>query len=376
LSSVFRIINSEVIAGLRQLPDKSIHCAVTSPPYWGLRDYGTAKWEGGNADCDHSNVRRDPSDEKQATQKGSSRDKVGRECRHCGALRIDSQIGLEPTPDAYVARQVEVFREVRRVLRNDGTLWLNLGDSYARPAEKGQRGPSPKQDSNNGTPQAIMTDVPPGLKSKDLVGIPWRVAFALQADGWYLRSDIIWAKPNPMPESVTDRPTKSHEYVFLLTKSERYFYDAEAIAEPTAYPGDGRHLRGDLRKEVDPKCKDNGSRTRTGNPTGENRNRRTVWTIATSPFAEAHFATFPPALVRLCVRAGCPQGGTVLDPFCGSGTTGVVALRQGRKFVGIDLSTPYCAMARKRILRSAPLFNTEADLAAVLKKEKPVRSLI
>ncbi len=308
----FRIINADVLEGLRGLPSESVHCCVTSPPYWGLRDYG-----------------------------------------------VSGQLGLERTPEEYVARMVEVFAEVRRVLRADGTCWMNLGDSYAM-GTKGSSGKGEKQISNAGT---ILADrswsIPQGLKAKDLCGIPWRVAFALQADGWYLRSDIIWHKPNPMPESVTDRPTKAHEYLFLLTKSERYAYDAAAIAEPVS---GGAHAPG--------------QRTGTGakhedSPNGfirdkcaydvlpTIRNKRTVWTIATEAFPEAHFATFPTQLVEPCVMAGCPEGGTVLDPFAGSGTVGVVALRHARNFIGIELNPVYAEMARNRIMDDAPMFNSE-----------------
>lgn len=255
------IYQGDALAVLRTFAAQSIQCCVTSPPYWGLRDYGTARWKGGNPACDHAARRNHSPGEKQATQIGSSRDKTGGDCRKCGARRIDAQMGLEPTPEEYVAHMVEVFREVRRVLRNDGTLWLNLGDSYAtgggkvgecpgggtqgaRWAGRGMNTKQPKWANALG-PICQPNRMPlHGLKPKDLVGIPWRVAFALQADGWYLRSDIIWAKPNPMPESVTDRPTKAHEYLFLLAKSERYYYDAAAIKEPCQMDTPRRYERG------------------------------------------------------------------------------------------------------------------------------------
>jgi DNA modification methylase len=278
----------------------------------------------------------------------------------------EGQLGLEKTPEEYVAHMVEVFREVRRVLKNDGTLWLNLGDSYAGSnASQGGDGHSgglsrdgrkestriagqiklQKRLTSQNTPNKSGN----GLKPKDLVGIPWRVAFALQADGWWLRQDIIWAKPNPMPESVRDRCTKSHEYIFMLTKSARYRYDAEAVSEPSINEGvvvktngnDGMSEFGD------------GMRTREGFrrgiTVGPTRNRRSVWTVTTKPCAEAHFATFPPEIPELCIKAGRPKGGTVLDPFFGAGTTGLVALRLGREFIGIELNPAYCEMARKRI---------------------------
>ena len=292
----------DVLDVLPTLPAESVNCCVTSPPYWSLRDYGE-----------------------------------------------DAQLGLEPTPDEYVARMVAVFREVRRVLRDDGTLWLNLGDSYAGGNYRGGGiDTASEQRSNFGTTDFMATkaNVPPGLKPKDLVGIPWRVACALQADGWYLRSDIIWSKPNPMPESVTDRPTKAHEYVFLMSKAARYYYDAEAIAETSIFgPGSRADKdRGDFAgKWSDVPGKE------AFRSISQTRNRRTVWTIPTQPYPDAHFATYPEKLVEPCVLAGCPAGGTVLDPFTGSGTTGSVACRLGRNFIGVELNPEYAEMAERRI---------------------------
>lgn len=279
------IINGDALETLHTLPDCSVHCCVTSPPYWGLRDYG-----------------------------------------------VSGQLGLEPTPQEYVSRMVDVFREVRRVLRDDGTLWLNLGDNYAA--------------NRHGMKAADF-----GLKSKDLVGIPWRVAFALQEDGWYLRQDIIWHKPNPMPESVTDRCTKAHEYIFLMAKNERYYYDQEAISENAKCAGQKVKTNGNQGM-----CSGyDGHRTRDGLKRGvvvaNNRNRRSVWTVATHSFAWAHFATFPPDLIKPCILAGCPEGGTVLDPFFGSGTTGVVATQLGREYLGIELNPEYVELARQRIFK-------------------------
>jgi DNA modification methylase len=319
----WRVLQGDTRDGLRSMPEKSVHTCVTSPPYWGLRDYG-----------------------------------------------VDGQIGLEQTPAAYVAAMVEVFREVRRVLRDDGTCWVNLGDSYA--AGKAGRtddgcddptstlGPSRRGLPNNSSMGPVVPrKPPPGFKPKDLVGIPWRVAFALQADGWYLRQDIIWAKPNPRPESVTDRCTKSHEYLFLLSKNARYYYDAAAIAEDAISAGEDR---GGGLKYSD-RTKDNGiggahNLDKFG-ATGQTRNRRSVWTIATQPFPEAHFATFPEALVEPCIKAGSPVGGLVLDPFSGSGTTGVVALKQGRSYVGCELNPEYVQMSRRRLANVAPLLARE-----------------
>lgn len=307
----------DALTVLRTLPDASVQCCVTSPPYWGLRDYGVA-----------------------------------------------GQMGLEATPAEFVAGMVVVFDEVRRVLRDDGVLWLNLGDSYAsamssnggysdKSTLSGYTNPSTKgrQSNNAGERRKLNPDV----KHKDLVGIPWRVAFALQEAGWWLRSDCIWHKPNPMPESVTDRPTKSHEYVFLLTKSERYAYDADAVSEDSTEfsrtPHRPRQDPGE-RKGVSEQHIDGVSNCGVA----ATRNLRTVWSITTQPFRGAHFATMPEALAERCILAGCPDGGTVLDPFTGAGTTGVVAVRRGRSFVGIELNPTYAEMARARITAEAPLF--------------------
>jgi len=267
---------------------------------------------------------------------------------------MPEQLGMEQSPEEYVDRMVGVFREVRRVLRNDGTLWLNLGDSYASGGTGGAsdksglcsgRGANPKLATcGNGNPRSLA----PGLKPKDLVGIPWRVAFALQADGWYLRQDIIWHKPNAMPESVTDRCTKAHEYLFLLSKRERYFYDAEAVAETIAYPVPGGSARsGDYSIGSG---RNDGGRHRSGGfvNTGGTRNRRSVWTVATKPYSEAHFAVYPPELITPCILAGCPMGGTVLDPFGGSGTTAEVAEANGRNSIIIELNPAYVNLAEQR----------------------------
>jgi len=292
-----QILVGDVRQTLSTLPEKSVQCCVTSPPYFGLRDYG-----------------------------------------------VDGQIGLEQTPDEFVAQLVAVFREVRRVLRDDGTLWLNLGDTYAA---GGMGAGSGKQLTNRGTSVGGHMDkprkAPEGLKPKDLIGIPWRVAFALQADGWYLRQDIIWHKPNPMPESVRDRCTKAHEYVFLLSKSERYYFDAEAIKEPAVCD----RMRGPA--EHPDKKSTNGNAGLGRREPQPFRNRRSVWTVATKPFKGAHFATFPPDLIEPCVLAGCPAGGAVLDPFGGAGTTGLVADRLGRDAILLELNPEYAAMAEARI---------------------------
>jgi DNA modification methylase len=280
------------------------------------------------------------------------------------------QLGLEKTWECYVAALVAVFREVRRVLRDDGTVWLNLGDSYANP-DKGGYQPSRIKAEDSLQRSNLASDFPEapnrmpqtGLKSKDLMGIPWRVAFALQADGWYLRSDIIWAKPNPMPESVTDRPTKAHEYLFLLAKSQTYYYDIDAIREPHTHPdaafnsGDWATSIRDAGRATDRPYASAHSRPKdyVGNING--RNKRTVWNIATMPYSGAHFATMPEALVEPCILAGCPLGGLVLDPFLGSGTVGAVAERLGRRWVGTDLS--YQPLAQKRTAQRGIRFEPE-----------------
>lgn len=260
----------------------------------------------------------------------------------------EGQLGLEKSPEEYVSKLVEVFREVRRVLRDDGTLWLNLGDSYAAANSSGPQGKSGERASRSFTATTIPK-MGSGLKPKDLVGIPWRVALALQADGWYLRQDIIWHKPNPMPESVTDRCVKSHEYIFLLSKSAKYFFDHLSIKEPATCPrgpgnkrpyeipgqrsGENSNLGGSIHKI--------GAR--------ETRNKRSVWKVTTKPFKGAHFATFPPDLIEPCVLAGCPKDGIVLDPFFGAGTTGLVAIKNQRSFIGIEINKEYFEMAKQRI---------------------------
>lgn len=388
-----RILVGDVRDRLKELPDESVHCVVTSPPYFGLRDYG-----------------------------------------------VDGQIGLEETPSAFVDVMVAVFAEVRRVLRKDGTLWLNLGDSYAGSWGAQSRGGAPSESSTlkgnghvGGGPKlkglsAIQIDAHPkrtqtgsireaGLKPKDLIGVPWRVAFALQAAGWWLRQDIIWSKPNPMPESVRDRCTKAHEYLFLLSKGPRYHFDADAIAEDsckgdagsrfdsgkTAIHQQGRSATGERpqarrAREIAEKVgltdehltairsvgiTDAGKAQTTQAGFGKNdarvlalaaeakavlggyyrefliaerRNKRSVWEVTTQPFSEAHFATFPPALVEPCILAGCPKGGIVLDPFGGAGTTGLVADRLGRDAILIELNPEYAEIARKRIYGDAPMF--------------------
>lgn len=303
------ILLGDVRTTLASIADKSVQTCITSPPYWGLRDYGN-----------------------------------------------DGQIGLEQSPEEYVAELVAVFREVRRVLKDDGTLWLNLGDSYSG-SGKGPAGNLGKTNNERDMEDKHSAIIPIGLKPKDLIGIPWRVAFALQADGWYLRQDIIWAKPNPMPESVTDRCTKSHEYMFLLSKSKQYYFNNEAIKEPSeSYITDRRSDKGRFVYE----SKFDGT-LGTGNQAfvtiTETRNKRDVWTIPTKPFKGAHFAVMPEALIEPCILAGSGGGDMILDPFTGSGTVAVVALRNHRNFIGVELNPEYAQIAKNRIFDDGLMFD-------------------
>jgi DNA modification methylase len=336
------IFVDDCLSRLKHMPDQSVHTIITSPPYYGLRNYGH-----------------------------------------------DGQIGLESSYQEFVAKLVEVFSEARRVLRDDGTLWLNLGDTYVAPGAGGQGASGQMADRSvslargknitrgSGRWGGGQTKRSGNLKPKDLIGIPWRVALALQDDGWYLRQDIIWAKPNPMPESVTDRCTKSHEYIFLLSKGPRYYFDADAIMEPISTSSIARlsqdvasqagsdrvpgktngsmkavsRRSGNLERKQRPDASDSHQGSQAGSVPweGSMRNKRSVWNVSTKPFSEAHFATYPPDLIAPCVLAGCPQGGTVLDPFFGAGTTGMVANRLQRNCIGIELNPEYAAIAEKRL---------------------------
>ncbi len=321
------IIQGDCLEVLRTLPSDLVQCVISSPPYWGLRDYGTASWEGGDADCDHSTFKGKPRPDLTNPPSGwAERDATptAGDCPKCGARRIDMQLGLEALHDCggwasgtrcnlcHVCRMTEIFREVRRVLRPDGVMFLNYGDSYAS-GGRGGGADDCKQQTNTGSLLGSKTP-PPGLKPKDLCGIPWRVALSLQADGWWLRSDIIWHKPNPMPESCTDRPTKSHEYLFLMTKSARYYWDAEAVKEKASEGTDLGLLRGKISAGGDDliswKAKSIKERQAAGIDSrtagSGSRNIRDVWTIATQPYADAHFATFPTKLVIPCIDAGSP----------------------------------------------------------------------
>jgi DNA modification methylase len=432
-----KVLNGNCLEVLDQLPEKSVDSCITSPPYYGLRDYNTGKWVGGDPDCPHKRMTKISKDtdtgHKNMYEHG---DVVGDAiyksvCPKCGATREDKQIGLEDSPEEYVESMVEVFRKVRRVLKDEGTVWLNLGDSYVSTHPTGTR------DSDTGWKhgelsqgyQARAGGAGGVFKVKDLMGIPWMVAFALRADGWYLRQDIIWHKPNPMPESVTDRCTKAHEYIFLLSKNAKYYFDNESIKEDAVYDKDLGILRS--RKQAELNHPSIIKRQEIGidsTSAGDGkRNKRSVWTVTTKPFKGAHFAAFPPDLIQPCVLAGCPEkvcvecstpyerkveskrlkrnelpkddpryrpntyegsykdingkadagytetkdlglekqcqcetdetkSGTVLDPFGGAGTTGLVADRNDRNAILIELNDEYAEMARDRLYNDAPLF--------------------
>jgi len=420
---------------LKELPNNFFHTVITSPPYWGLRDYGTGKWEGGSENCSHiAGKSRNDADREFGT--GETLIVQYRDvCKDCGAVRVDSQIGMEESPEEYVNQIVRVFREVWRVLRDDGTLWLNLGDSYSSGGRSTTTNQSVRGDKDYGVTRPPVTK---SLKPKDLVGIPWRVALALQADGWYLRQDIIWHKPNPMPESVKDRCTKAHEYIFLLTKSEKYFYDVNAIREENTWEESKPRPSGMERNgaKYRDKVKYGGGGTGFAGHSGTlkadgtslnhpmGRNKRSVWTVPVKPYNEAHFAVFPTDLIEPALLAGCPpkicsecgtpyeremvttevpnretrdnmvgvipkrdktsrmnskdmkpliqedrgftkncscsgdksESGRVLDPFGGSGTTALVADRNGRSATIIELNEKYVGIAEDRIQADAPLF--------------------
>jgi DNA modification methylase len=490
------ILLGDCLERLREIPDGSVQCCVTSPPYWGLRSYGVPPtvwppehgeaceghvWgdamprpgtesrngEGGgscfegredkaaiNAAMTRAPRKRSPSDikdpnSKQATSRASAWDSDasgGQYCQRCGAWL--GCYGLEPTPELYVWHTVLIFREVRRVLREDGTLWLNLGDSYMSSGGATRHygyADAKYPNGRNVTYYEPQSNPHPDIKPKDLVGVPWRVAFALQADGWWLRQDIIWAKPNPMPESVTDRCTKAHEYIFLMSKSGSptlwrhkqkgiaytqpepdyvwknrktgeltseeppnwrtekydpddddyewddddgdgdggrglhrlwsrinlwagcdYYYDHEAVKEPSRYPEDDRKARSGAEDKRNGSGDSGLSRVRPGSETYPTRNKRSVWTVATQPYRGAHYAVFPPKLITPCILAGCPAGGVVLDPFIGSGTTGMVCVQHGRRYLGIELKPDHVEQAYGRISGAQPpLFTLQSAKGVV-----------
>lgn len=415
-----QIFHGHVLDVLRQMPDHSVNCCVTSPPYWGLRDYGIppSVW-GGDSNCKHDWTDAswkpsrwgpcdddNPGDKQQWVAGSSWHVKRQSACGICGAWL--GCFGLEPTPEMYAEHAVEIFNEVRRVLRDDGTLWLNIGDSYANGTKWGGTTGGKHVSALHGEPIGREKRFT-GLKGKDLCGIPWMLAFALRSSGWYLRQDIIWHKPNPMPESVTDRCTKAHEYIFLMSKSQRYHYDQEATLEPTspntnarlsqkveaqigseranggqktngnmkavghlpdAYkgslpgrkdgPGQDRRSEGERGRKLAEEgsgIKSNDSFSNAVCCLVEKRNKRSVWTVATESFSEAHFATFPTELIKPCILAGCPAGGTVLDPFAGSGTTMQVARSLHCKSIGIELNPEYIEIAKRRLRQDVLDFN-------------------
>lgn len=345
----YKVLQGDCIESLKTLEAESVNCCVTSPPYWGLRDYGTAEWKGGDPKCSHKRDSKhsDSCSTGQKNLEGAIGDGIYKtECPKCGATRKDSQLGLEETPEEYVANMVKVFSEVKRVLTKDGTLWLNLGDSYAG-SGKGPAG-NLKDNGERHLENVTKPYTDAVLKSKDLVGIPWRVAFALQADGWYLRQDIIWHKPNPMPESVTDRCTKAHEYIFLLSKSSKYYYDHEAIKEKAKTEPQSRNKNREGYNADYPKGDRFSEGDRVFGADGL-ANKRSVWSVNTKPYPEAHFATYPKELIRPCVKAGCPKGGVVLDPFGGSGTTAEVANELQRDAILCELNPEYIKLIHKRL---------------------------
>ena len=410
-----KIIYGSALKILRKLPSNSVHCCITSPPYWGLRDYNTKPliWDGKKG-CKHKwgNFQKGRVTGKGNRPSDNKNKRIGKEfdskevrsfCQKCGAWK--GSLGLEPTPELYIKHLVKIFRQVKRVLRKDGTLWLNIGDTYSRGDRKNvptQRGlASSKSDKDKylfDSPSAMMSNHET-IKPKDLVGIPWMLAFALRDDGWYLRIEIIWSKPNPMPESVKDRPTKSHEFIFLLSKSGKYFYDAEAIKEQTKDWGLRDRKKGSAFVDGTPgRSKQSGGKD--CNFAERGRNKRSVWTVTTKPYKKAHFATFPTKLIKPIIKAGtskygvCKKCGTpyvrvlkvvdkvcnqfgerknitktiswkkvcdcktkkfipaiILDPFGGSGTVAKVSKKYGRDFISIDLNKNYCEMQEDRIDR-------------------------
>jgi len=373
------IVQGHTLDILRRLPSESVQCCITSPPYYGLRNYGTTPQTFSGTtpcedDCDWQDAaprrKRSPEDviagTKQDTNTGTKHQLPHTlTCAVCGAWQ--GELGLEPTPELYITHLVEIFREVRRVLKPSGTLWLNIGDSYTSGKSRystkeqtvaggGERSEKYGIMHNGGKPDMYYH---PTLKDKDLMLIPARLAIALQEDGWYVRADIIWEKPNCMPESVRDRPTKSHEYIFLLTKSASYFYDAEAMREPLAQStlndkrnGSGRHTHQNSKYHQAVSMKSSQPSwymAKTFVNPANGRNCRTVWKVNTRNYKGAHFATFPPELIRRPILAGTAEGDTVLDPFMGAGTTAVVARQHGRKYIGIELNPEYIKLAEERL---------------------------
>ena len=398
----FVILNGNCVDVLKTLEDGSVDCCITSPPYYGLRDYGTGKWVGGDPNCNHARDNKVGSSNStghraMAEAENFVGDAIYKTvCKKCGAVRVDEQIGLEETPEEYIEKLVQVFREVRRVLKDDGTLWVNIGDSY----NSSGRGSvefsdkAKKQSTNAGSITLINNKhTISSCKPKDLIGIPWMLAFALRKDGWYLRQDIIWEKPNPMPESIKDRFTKSHEYIFLLSKSQQYYFNHEnAMEVATGYDGrkdiflkgspkyagtdygqteqpfaskghdrwifkhtvtsDSKYSSGDVYGGIYTWTNAIKRKGNSWNQVFENgipmRHKRDVWNVPVGNYKGAHFATYPMELVENCLLCGCPVGGTVLDPFSGSGTTGICAVANDRKYIGIELNKEYVELSNER----------------------------
>lgn len=354
-----KVYEGDCVATMKTWPDEFVDCVVTSPPYWGLRDYGTAKWIGGSSTCDHREYLggHGSKSKKQITSSGTQMYNYRDICKKCSAKRIDQQLGNEGTPDGFVQNLVDVFRQIKRILKPMGTVWLVLGDSYYnyRPG-KGQS--LVKQTVSKGKQDlpdvcARRGNKIEGLREKNLVGIPWRVALALQADDWILRQDIIWEKPNPMPESVTDRCTKSHEYIFLLTKNPHYYYNNELIKEKGIIPAGTKAAKGSVERAAQ---KGVNARPPEYKIYDGKRNKRSVWTVNTATFSGAHFAVFPEKLIEPCILAGCPEGGLVFDPFFGAGTVGVVAQKMSCNWIGCELNPEYVTMAKNRTANEARLF--------------------
>lgn len=402
--SLDKLLNTVLTGNSRKLllsfPSESIDCCITSPPYWGLRDYGSGKWIGGDPECHHRKVKFKSSD-LQATVGTDGGCGIFKDtCKHCGAVRQDEQLGMEKTPEEYVRNMVDVFREVKRILKKDGTLWLNLGDTYM--GGKGANGASKAYLDNVSVinKKALVATAPgdfrpndrphPFIKPKDLVGIPWSVAFALRDDGWYLRQDIVWSKPNCMPESVMDRCTKAHEYIFLLSKNRKYYFDYKAIQQPAKPDSSQRKLRanGSNHKWIDgapgqpshtmkdprPNMRRSGNLERKDasvrmvpEDSGKNQagsvpwegdmaNKRSVWEVPTIAFKGAHYATFPPDLIVDCIKAGCKENGVILDPFAGAGTAPMVARKLNRNFIGIELLPANVEMTDQRLYEELGMF--------------------
>ena len=369
---MIQFLQGNCIDKIKELKDNSIDCVVTSPPYWGLRDYGTAQWENGDINCDHIDPQqnRGKNSAKQSTNNKGQGTSTWKICKKCGAKRIDKQLGLEPTYQEHIQNIVALFRVIKPKLKDSATVWLNYGDSYAatvngtkvkdmkKNLQKNRTSKTKGVYDDRGFVDKPFSTIQGHLKPKDLVMIPNRIAIALQDDGWWIRSEIIWHKPNPMPESVTDRPTNAHEKIWLITKSKKYYYDADAIKEPVAdisiqrvkYGYKARHKSSPYNYMNTPK-----QGKRFCDPAG--RNKRNVWTITPKPFKEAHFATFPKDLIEPCIKAGCPENGIVLDPFGGAGTTGIVAKSLNRQSILIELNPEYIKIAKKREEKEFGLFN-------------------